>query len=326
MNRRARCLGLAFMLLVLPALSGGLADTAPNNIKPGLEKKEAPAPRINIFPVSESGDVVLLQGQAFLVRIDDPGQSTASIRAKWGSQTIPCLPYPDRSKWYGLGGVDKRAIPGSYILDVTIETTRGKRISARTKFSVEKRKFARDKLTVAPDMARVPASIQSRVDDERKAFREIWDNPSYGRYWQGPFLRPLPGRITATYGDLRVFNGAVKSTHGGVDFAGPTGAPVKAAAAGIVALVRSCHIEGDTVVIDHGSGVFTYYCHLSEFKAQVGDVVDQGDVIGLVGATGRVTGPHLHWGCRVQGVRVDALTLLELSPWLSGKSNLIRGE
>ncbi|HEU4565965.1 MAG TPA: M23 family metallopeptidase, partial [Gemmatimonadaceae bacterium] len=130
------------------------------------------------------------------------------------------------------------------------------------------------------------------------------------RLWRGPFTRPRDSRITSRFGAGREFNGAVRSRHTGVDFAGATGAPVRAANRGVVALVADFFLAGRAVYIDHGAGLVTGYFHLSRADVAVGDTVSRGQVIGRVGATGRVTGPHLHWIARYGEVTVDPLTVV----------------
>jgi murein DD-endopeptidase MepM/ murein hydrolase activator NlpD len=314
---------IAVIAVVLSLAAGVAAQREPAPADPVI-KQERPAPivepsdtpSVRLFPETPEGDALVPQGQAFLIKIEDQSRIIASIRAKWEDQTIKCLPDSDRKLWYGLGGVDRHVKPGDYGLDITIETTYGRRITAGKSFIVQGVTFEKDELTVAPSMAKVPPDKQEWADEDSKAFAAAWPQAAYGKFWDGPFIRPVEGRVTSPYGERRVFNNEVKSVHGGVDLAGPEGTPIRSAAAGRVVMVRECYIAGNTVIVDHGGGVFTYYCHLSEFKVEEGQVIEQGDPVGLVGLTGRVTGPHLHWGCRVQGKRVDALSILALSEWI----------
>jgi murein DD-endopeptidase MepM/ murein hydrolase activator NlpD len=124
---------------------------------------------------------------------------------------------------------------------------------------------------------------------------------------------PLVGEFKGSnFGKRRVLNGHPGSPHSGVDFPAPTGTPVHAAQKGRVVLAEELYFSGNTVIVDHGLGIYTFYCHFSEIDAKVGDEVIAGTVIGKVGATGRVTGPHLHWGLQVQHTRVNALELLRV--------------
>jgi murein DD-endopeptidase MepM/ murein hydrolase activator NlpD len=170
-----------------------------------------------------------------------------------------------------------------------------------------------ERLAVAPRFGREPDSATSARMARESAMamevaRRAHDTP---RLWDGPFVRPRDSRITSRFGTGRLFNGAVRSRHFGVDLAGAVGAPVRASNRGVVALVADFLLAGTAVYIDHGAGLVTGYFHLSKSEVAVGDTVSRGAVIGRVGATGRVTGPHLHWIARYGTVTVDPLTVVE---------------
>ena len=171
-----------------------------------------------------------------------------------------------------------------------------------------------EKLAVAPRFGTPPTpAVQRRMDAEGALAREV-SRASHAspRQWHAPFLVPREARITSGFGHGREFNGVVQSRHMGVDYAGAVGAPVRVANRGIVALVGDFYLAGTAVYIDHGEGLVTGYFHLSRADVAIGDTVARGQVIGAVGQTGRVTGPHLHWIARYGHVSVDARTLLAL--------------
>lgn len=173
--------------------------------------------------------------------------------------------------------------------------------------------YRMEQLTVAPRYGTPPDSAtQARMAREasraRAVSRASHDTP---RLWDGPVTHPRDTRITSGYGDGRQFNGRVTSRHMGTDFAGAVGAPVRAPTRGVVALVDEFHLGGNVIYLDHGAGLVTAYLHLSEQLVAQGDTVDAGQIIGRVGATGRVTGPHLHWIVRYGSVTVDPLSLLD---------------
>jgi hypothetical protein len=175
--------------------------------------------------------------------------------------------------------------------------------------------YPSEKLTVAPRFSGRPdTALQRRIDEEGKraaaVARAAHETP---RLWSGAFQRPRPGRITSGYGRARVFNGNVQSRHMGTDFAGGVGAPVRAANRGVVRIVDEFYYGGNVVYIDHGAGLTTAYLHLSETAVAVGDTVQKGALIGRVGATGRVTGPHLHLIARYGSHTLDPLTLLQVT-------------
>lgn len=173
---------------------------------------------------------------------------------------------------------------------------RGERLSAPPRF------------TPPPD-----AALQARIDRERAlaraAYARAHDMP---RLWRGDFLQPRDSRVTSPFGAGRLVNGVWRSTHSGLDLAGATGAPVRAAQRGVVALVGDFFYGGNSIFVHHGAGLMTIYQHLSRVLVAAGDTVARGQVIGRVGATGRVTGPHLHWEAHYGRVAFDPTDLLSL--------------
>lgn len=162
--------------------------------------------------------------------------------------------------------------------------------------------------------SRPDSLVQARIERENAEARELGrrahDTP---QLWRLPFAKPRASRITSSFGSGRLFNGRVGSSHGGVDFAGRPGEAVRAANRGVIALVGSFFLAGNVVYIDHGAGVLTGYFHLTEATVAKGDTVERGQQIGLVGATGRVTGPHLHWSARYGAQTVDPMGLIQLT-------------
>ncbi len=172
-----------------------------------------------------------------------------------------------------------------------------------------------ERLRVAPRFSAPPDSALAARQRRESALavevsRRAHETP---RLWTGPFRRPRESRVTSTFGRGREFNGTVTSRHMGTDYAGAVGAPVHAANRGVVRLVESFFLGGNVVYLDHGAGLVTAYLHLSAQDVAVGDTVSRGDVIGRVGATGRVTGPHLHWITRYGGVTVDPASVLRVT-------------
>jgi murein DD-endopeptidase MepM/ murein hydrolase activator NlpD len=151
-----------------------------------------------------------------------------------------------------------------------------------------------------------------RIEAEQKEQAAIWAASASTRLWTAPFVRPVDDPANSAFGTRSIFNGQPRGAHSGADFLSPAGRPVKAPNAGRVVLAKNLYYSGNTVIIDHGLGVFTYFAHFSKIDVAVGDIVTPGQIVGLVGATGRVTGAHLHWTLRVSGARVDPLSLLEL--------------
>ena len=181
---------------------------------------------------------------------------------------------------------------------------------------VRRSSWPTERLNVAPRYGTKPDSaLEARTDDEsRRALdvgRRAHDTP---RLWTPGVVRPRPGRVTSGFGKGREYNGQLTSRHMGTDFAGATGTPVKATNRGIVALVDTFYYGGRVIYVDHGEGLVSAYMHLSRADVSVGDTVTKGQVIGRVGSTGRVTGPHLHWVVRYGTITVDPLSLPALQP------------
>jgi murein DD-endopeptidase MepM/ murein hydrolase activator NlpD len=172
-----------------------------------------------------------------------------------------------------------------------------------------------ERLRVAPAFGRPPdsATAARTARESRRAAAVAENAHQTPRLWEPPFQRPRDSRITSPFGGGREFNGAITSRHMGTDFAGATGAPVRAVNRGVVRIVDAFFYGGNVVYIDHGSGLSSAYLHLSEQLVAVGDTVARGETIGRVGATGRVTGPHLHFIVRYGNITVDPLSLFALA-------------
>jgi murein DD-endopeptidase MepM/ murein hydrolase activator NlpD len=170
-------------------------------------------------------------------------------------------------------------------------------------------------LSVSPRFTKpLDAETEARITRENETARAIGKHAhETDRMWTAPFIRPRASVVTSSFGSGRMFNGTLTSRHLGVDFRGKTGEPVRAANRGVVALVDNFFLAGNVVYIDHGDGVVTGYFHLSKTLVAKGDTVERGQEIGLVGATGRVTGPHLHWSARFGATTVNPLNLISVT-------------
>ncbi|HYN10515.1 MAG TPA: peptidoglycan DD-metalloendopeptidase family protein [Vicinamibacterales bacterium] len=213
----------------------------------------------------------------------------------------------DERTWRVLVGIDIDAGTGKHVLTVEAGAER-----ATHTLVVAPKTFPTRRLTVDEAFVNPPEAARARIEEESKLVAAIWNASPPDRLWDGPFIRPVPHPANSAFGTRSIFNGQRRSAHGGADFLSPAGTPVKAPNAGKVVLVRNLYYSGTTVIIDHGLGVLSYFAHLSEPTVAEGDTVAAGVVVGKVGATGRVTGPHLHWTLRVSGARVDPLALLTL--------------
>ena len=173
------------------------------------------------------------------------------------------------------------------------------------------RRLRVDRRFTQPEDAATDARVAHDNEVARNAGRRSQETP---QLWTYPFLRPRKSRVTSRFGSGRVFNGRVQSSHLGIDYRGALGEPIRAANRGVVVVVADFFLAGNVVYIDHGEGIMTGYFHMSKPEVAVGDTVERGQEIGLVGATGRVTGPHLHWSARLGALTIDPADLLSLKP------------
>ena len=201
-------------------------------------------------------------------------------------------------------------------LGVTIRCMVGEQTDSVSKrLTVARGAYPVERLRVAPAFGRPPDSaIVARTRRESARATEVAvQSHETPRLWEQPFLKPRTSRITSPFGGGREFNGTITSRHMGTDFAGATGAPIRAANRGVVRIVDSFFYGGNVVYLDHGAGITSAYLHLSAHRVAAGDTVERGQVVGLVGATGRVTGPHLHFIVRYGRVTVDPVSLFAVA-------------
>jgi murein DD-endopeptidase MepM/ murein hydrolase activator NlpD len=163
---------------------------------------------------------------------------------------------------------------------------------------------------VEPGKVNLKKSALERVKHEKQELKGIWQSASDYRLWDSAFQLPIESDITSSFGNQRMFNGQLKSFHRGTDFRAPVGKPIMAANTGTVKLAKDLFYSGNIVIIDHGTGIFSLYAHLSRIDVVAGQDIEKGQQIGLSGATGRVNGPHLHWGIKVNDTYVDPLQFL----------------
>ena len=219
----------------------------------------------------------------------------------------------DATTWQTIVGVDIDTTPGVYSVSFEATSTSGT-ITAVTEVGITAREFGRRVLTVDDAFVNPPAPVLARITREARELEQLWTHTEPRRLWSGSFVRPVPGRVNGAFGSRSIFNGEARQPHGGADFLSPAGTPIYAPNGGRVLLARDLFFTGNTVVIDHGLGVFSLLAHLSTVAVREGDMVTRQQIIGRVGATGRVTGPHLHWAVRMNGARVDPVAVLAMTP------------
>lgn len=253
------------------------------------------------------------QGSLLLATIKS-ATPLADLKADWGGHELPLWPDAKRKDLQrALLGVDLEQAPGKSELKLSAPNSGGEPLACTAPIEVRAGKFAVEKLSVATEFVELNAEEVARVGKEGLHLREILATITPERLWAGKFRLPLEGaRNAKNFGRRRVLNGQPRSPHSGVDLPAPAGTPIHAAQRGRVVLAEELFYAGNAVVMDHGLGMYTFYGHMQSIGVAVGDVVEKGAVLGKVGATGRVTGPHLHWGLTIEQARVNPMQILAL--------------
>lgn len=258
------------------------------------------------------------QGQVLLVKV--PGEEQATeVYGKFLSRTIPFFKEirPNEPPGHiGLLGIDMQDDPGTYELAVEVKTGEGvKNLSYNV--LVAKEKFAVEHLKLPKDKVDLDEKTLARWKAEQQLVQQALAENSRLRLWQSAFLEPVNGKRTGIFGSVRIMNGQPRNPHNGEDIGAPLGADVAATNDGVVRITVDHIFSGKGIFVDHGLGFYSMYFHLSEILVKDGDLVTAGQIIGKVGATGRATGPHLHWGVKLNGARVNPYSLLDL-PFKNG--------
>lgn len=248
------------------------------------------------------------QGEIFPLKLQlkEPVDSAVG---KFLDQQIHFYETADRH-YAALVGIDLDQAPGPHSLEVTWK--RGEATGAESYLiEVLQASFGTENLKLPKGMVDLDPPTLARVEKEQRQQKEVFDLSIPRKLWEGEFLRPVEGKIAGTFGLRRLMNGQPRNPHTGEDITAPEGTPVVAANTGKVILVGDFYFNGHSVIIDHGLGLFSMYFHLSKATVKEGEPVKKGEQIGLVGKSGRATGPHLHWGMRLNGARVNPFSLVE---------------
>jgi len=248
------------------------------------------------------------QGQAVRMSVpDEVGIEAAEIQ--WQGKTVP---YTKIGKdWVSVIGIDLDVQPGDYSAEIRV-TKNGAVEKSTVTVNVKAVKFPVQHLQVAEQYVELSPENTERALREAKELEEIHNTITPEALWREPFVVPIPGGVGSSFGKRRVFNGESRNPHAGADLKATTGTPIRSTNRGRVVLAKGLFFTGNTVIVDHGLGIYTLYAHLSRMNVKEGEIVERAKVIGLAGATGRVTGPHLHWGAKVQNTRVDPFSLINL--------------
>jgi hypothetical protein len=235
-------------------------------------------------------------------------QDVSAVTSSWRDRPVPFSRVAP-GRWSGLVGIDVEEVPGPRSLRVVARRGNGGELVAVHAFTLEPKTWRTRRLRVARRFVTPPASARARIEEEAALLGALFEKSGAERLWDG-VVRPVDGVHVSGFGVRSVLNGQPRGPHNGADFAAVTGTPVVAPAAGVVAFARPFYYSGNTVVLDHGQGLYSTLAHLSAFSVEEGARVAAGELVGKVGATGRVTGPHLHWSVRLLGARVDPMSLV----------------
>jgi murein DD-endopeptidase MepM/ murein hydrolase activator NlpD len=213
--------------------------------------------------------------------------------------------------WSGWTMIALDQEPGSAAIELSGTSRDGRAVASTRALNIAPKEFPEEHLEVESKYVEPPKEVQERLARERKKLRAMYKVRRPVERVGAPFIRPVPGEPTSTFGKRRFFNGKPRSPHPGLDLRAAVGTPVHASGPGEVVIAQDLYYSGNVVIIDHGGGLFTLYAHLSELGVAEGDVVEAGELVGLSGATGRVTGPHLHWGAKIGNRPFDPTALLD---------------
>jgi murein DD-endopeptidase MepM/ murein hydrolase activator NlpD len=200
---------------------------------------------------------------------------------------------------------------GTEAVELSGRTRSGGEAGGTLALTVEHKEFPEERLSVAPGYVNPPADVERRLQAERAKLAAVYRAREAPLELDTPFVRPVEGPPTSIFGMRRFFNDEPRSPHPGLDLRAATGTPVHCSGPGRVALAENLYYSGNTVIVDHGGGLFTLYAHLSEILVEEGSAARAGQLIGKAGATGRVTGPHLHWGAKIGDRPFDPTALLD---------------
>ncbi len=256
----------------------------------------------------ESLPKVVKQGEVYSIRAFGL-ISLKSLHVEFQGVRFPMAFNEEKGAYEGLIGIDMNTQPATYPIKVVGKDEGGGIYASPFSLKVEEVDFGVQKLSLPSSMVDLDKKTLERIDQETKRLTALFQVFRDERLWRGDFIRPVEGELTGAFGLRRIINEKPRSQHTGIDLEAQEGTPVLACNSGTIVLVDELFFSGKSVILDHGWGLFSMYFHLSGTQVKEGDKVNQGAVLGRVGSTGRSTNPHLHWGIRLNGARVNPLSL-----------------
>jgi hypothetical protein len=271
---------------------------------------QAQRPTLTLSPT------IVVAGSPEILRVSAPAD--AEITGDWNGCPLRFFLGHVANSWYAVAGVDVEAAPGPSTVPSTIRVAihvHGNHDSPqeiRETIAIHPAHYRTTSLTVAPKFVEPDPEalkrIAAEIEIKKKAYALSADHP----LWSGDFAVPVTSKATDSFGTRRMLNGKLAATHKGMDFRAPTGTVVRAGNDGVVVLAQPLYYEGNCVIVDHGDGLTSIYMHFSKIEVRAGQRVHKGERLGLSGATGRVTGPHLHWAIRWEGAMLDPAKVLQM--------------
>jgi murein DD-endopeptidase MepM/ murein hydrolase activator NlpD len=262
-----------------------------------------------------NGHTLLLQIDTRKIKAPD-----TAFKLRFQGRKLPVYRHPLNPVHYrfGLIAIPFRSKPGPAKLTLQWTNAAGNH-NRSISFEIVAGKYRTDELKVDPGRVNPSKKNIKRAQKEARSVKQTYASGSASGLWDGAFQLPIDSRITSPFGNKRLFNGQLKSYHNGVDFRAPVGTPVFAANSGVVKIAKNLFYSGKAVIIDHGNNIFTIYAHLSKIEVTAGQQIEKGQQLGLTGATGRVNGPHLHWGVKVSGAAADPIQFIKVMASLNTK-------
>jgi hypothetical protein len=288
-------------VFILSFFSAAIRAQTPSNCPSDLHLKISP-------PQSSQGTLLRVELRS--------GVPVSDLKGSWAGHEVSFWQDDvDANVHRAYLGIDLEQASGPGTFTLTAKMQDGESVACGAQVTVRAGHFVIEKLTVDQKFVEPSPEDAARAEKEGERLHAIYATRTAEKLWNGNFRFPVAGpRQGSNFGSRRVLNGEARSPHSGLDIHAGTGTPVHASQRGRVMLAEELYFAGNTVVLDHGMGIYTFYCHLSKINVKEGDLVDAGALIGLVGATGRVTGPHLHWGLEVNEARVNPLQILPPLP------------
>lgn len=255
----------------------------------------------------------LQQGAAVFITVE-LNRVPSRVSGTWISKSLTFFKSPENPKvWHALAGADLETESDTYDLAVTAVLPNGKRLRMVKPVDLAAASFKTGAVEVPEQFVQPDAAQRRQIARDNVLKRRAYEHLTLRPLWSGDFIKPVKGEATESFGESRILNEEMTSTHRGTDFEAKEGSPVLVSNSGTVVLAKELFYEGKCVIVDHGERFFTIYMHLSKIDTHVGQRLKKGTQIGLSGATGRVTGPHLHMGVRWNGAYLDPVELLTLT-------------